>query len=63
MICKMCPNEVHPERIAAQPNVLTCSAKCADDNLRELQRAAARRYQARQRAKKQVQKKTKGEIR
>ena len=53
MICKMCPNEVHPERLAAQPNVLTCSAKCADDNLRELQRAAVRRYQAKKRREKQ----------
>ena len=28
MKCAECPKEIHPERLAARPNTITCSAEC-----------------------------------
>ena len=28
MICAECPATIHPERLAARPNAITCSAEC-----------------------------------
>ena len=45
MKCAECPKEIHPERLAARPNAITCSAECTKN------RQARHRSQASKRAR------------
>ena len=50
MECRECHGEIHPERLAVQPRVRTCSHLCAIGWKREQNRLAAQRQRARRRA-------------
>ena len=45
MKCAECPKEIHPERLAARPNAITCSAECTKN------RQARHRSQSAKRAR------------
>lgn len=51
MICLTCGGPIHPERLAAQPRAVTCSAPCSAERQKQHQAAGARKAMARRRAR------------
>ena len=50
MECRVCHGPIHPERLAVQPRVRTCSHACSVGLRKELNRQAAASQRARRRA-------------
>ena len=59
MICMECGGPIHPERLAAIPQTVTCSRKCSDDRKRKRRQTASLAAHHKRRERERVKKKEK----
>ena len=52
--CVICGEEIHPERISAQPRVKTCKRECSEENVKRVRAKINQRWRKEQKAKREA---------